>query len=153
MKLQKLQIALKNAQMAQKAAKTAYEKIITRTRLISEAWSDTKAKYKAARKELKRMRRESALTQAARKAAKHCYKQSNAALEKLARKLKKSQKKSAAKAKTKVTTSPGTKTNKGKLTPRKKRGAPSAKAVSRSAVTVPIHAATENFPEPAAAQA
>jgi len=37
MKLHKLQAALKKAQAAEKSAKAAYEKIISRTGLISEA--------------------------------------------------------------------------------------------------------------------
>ena len=153
MKLHKLDAALKKAQAAERSAKAAYEKIVGRTGLISEAWIETKAKYKAARKELKRMRKESTLAQAAHKAAKRCYEQSTVLLEKLTRKLKKAQKKSASKHKLKATPRPATKTPKAKAIPSKKRVAPRSKAAPKSGVTVPISAGTENFPEPTAAQA
>ena len=153
MKLRKLQAALKKAQLAEKSAKAAYAKVIGRTGLISEAWGETKAKYKAARKELKRMRKESALAQAAHKAAKRCYEQSSAFLEKLTRKLRKAEKKGAAKSKIKPNPAPAPKAKKSKPAVSKKTSAAKPKAGSKPGVTVPILAETESFPDSTAAQA
>ena len=152
MKIPKLQAALKKAQAAEKSAKTAYQKVVGRATVFSDAWIQAKSKYKAARKELKRMRKEGALTQSAHQAARRCYEQSSALLEKLKRKLKKAQKKSEARRQPKATPAPKAKAKKAKPARAKKTAAPRPKAAPKPTVTVPISAETDSFPQSAAAQ-
>jgi len=140
MKLRKLQTAFKKAQATEKAARAAYEKVVSRAQVVAEAWIEAKATYKAARKELKNLRKETALTQAAHKAAKSCFNKSVILLQKLTRKFKKAEKKSAAK---KTQKSPAAARPKKHV---KKTGARKPK------VPVSLPPSTE-FPEASAAQA